>query len=396
MLSIIASALTQRYHVPGEDMRVAALVAIAARRDYGAHPKGQPLAKSHERALNETSRACVAASSGGSSLPDMQASPADDDGWGAESAARAAYTAPHMPMSSSTHAGSSSMLAGSGFLASSTSMGTEGLQSRANAALNAQQISHLSADVLQLPMQSRHDPLHSLSSSVAPPRHLLRQANMLEHNSSDLHGSLNCISLPANQAQEQLTEQRQHEIQQCHQASRGVPEAAPVSNGDMGEEPICKGAWGAGRPSGPTSNVDSALVKLSKLQQASTSSCREAGTDREFVQGTVQSSAEPSDENAISAPLGAQGASCQSVLLSELERLERMKVSGQHQAAPQWVSQSPEDVSADMLLARKLQDEELRWHQMHSRVSAAQTLKRKLKKETTLDAFLKKPALGRK
>ena len=31
--------------------------------------------------------------------------------------------------------------------------------------------------------------------------------------------------------------------------------------------------------------VDSALVKLSKLQQASTSSCREAGTDREFRAG---------------------------------------------------------------------------------------------------------------
>ena len=286
------------------------------------------------------------------------------------------------------------MLAGSGFLASSTSMGTGGLQSRANAALTTQQNSRLSADVLQLPMQSRHD--RSLSSSVMPPRHLLKQANMLEHNPSDSHGYSSRISLPADQAQEQLTEQRQHEIQQCHQASRGVSEAATASDGKMGEESICKGAWRAGRPSGPTSDVDSAFVKLSTLQQASASSCKEAGTDRGFVQGTVQSSAEPSDGNAISARLGAQGASCQSIVSSELERLERMKVSGQHQAAPQWVSQSSEDVSADMLLARKLQEEELRWHQIHSRASAAQKLKRKLKKETTLDAFLKKPALGRK
>ena len=396
MLSINASRLTQCCLVPGEDMRVAAHVAIAARRDYGAHPKGQPLAKSHERALNESSRACVAASSGGSSLSDMQASPADDDGWGAESAARAAYTAPHMPLSSSTYAGSSAMLAGSRFLASSTSMGTEGLQSKANAALTARQNSYVSADVLQLPMQSRHDPLHSLSSSVMPPRHLSIQANMPEHNLSDLHGKASRISLPADQAQKQLTEQHQHEIQQCQHASRGVPEAARVSDGNMGEKQICKGAWRAGNPSGVISNVDGALVKLSKLQQASTGSCKEAGTERGFAQGTVQPSAEPSNGNAVSTLLGAQGASCQSIVSSELERLERMKVSGQHQAAPQWVSQSSEDVSADMLLAQKLQEEELRWHQMHSRASAAQTLKRKLKKETTLDAFLKKPALGRK
>ena len=286
------------------------------------------------------------------------------------------------------------MLAGSGFLASSTSMGTGGLQSRANAALTTQHNSRLSADVLQLPMQSRHD--RSLSSSVMPPMHLSIQANMLEHNSSDSHGNASRISLPADQTQEQLTEQRQHEIQQSHQASRGVPEAATESNGSMGEEPICKGAWRVGRPSGPTSDVDSALVKLSKLQQASASSCKEAGTDRGFVQGTVQTSAEPSDGNAISAPLGAQGASCPSIIFSELEKLERMKVSGQHQAAPQRMSQSSEELSADMLLAQKLQEEELRWHQIHSRASAAQTLKRKLKKETTLDAFLKKPALGRK
>ena len=377
-------------------MRVAAHVAIAARRDYGAHPKGQPLAKSRERALNESGRACVAASSGGSSLSDMQASPADDDGWGAESAAKAAYTAPHMPLSSSTHAGSLSKLAGSRVSASTTLMGTEGLQLVTNAALTAQQSSHLSADVLQVPMQSRHDLLHSLSSSVTPPRHHLTQADILEQNLSDSHGRSSRISLPANQAQEQLTEQHLHEIQQCHHASRGVPEAAPVFNGNTGEKSICRASLRAGRPSGPTSEEDSALVQLSKLQQASTSSCKEAGTDRGFVQGTAQSCAEPSGGNAIGAPLGAQGVSCQSIVLSELERLERMKVSSQQQAAPHRVSQSSEDVSADMLLARKLQEEELRWHQMHSRASAAQTVKRKLKKEATLDAFLKKPALGRK
>ena len=393
LLSICASKLTQCCLTPGEDMRVAALVAITARRDYGANPKGQPLAKSHERALNESSRACMASSaSGGSSLSDMQASLAEDDGWGVESAARAAYTAPHVPLSSSIHAGSSSMLAGSGLSASSTSMSTEGLRSEAKAALTAEQKSHLSARVLQSSMQSRHNQLHSLTSRPTQPSNLLHEANMLEHFTFDLHGGPSCMSLLASQAKEQLPEQRQHESQQRHYASSGVSEAALASEGDTSEE-LMRGQ--AGRPSASTSIVDSTPVKLLKLQQASTSSCKEAGTDRGFLRDAVQSSAEPSDRNATTTKLRSQEASWQDMVLSELEKLQRTGFGTRQQAAPQWVAQSAEDVSADMLLAQKLQEEELRWHQIHSRANAVQTVKRKLRKETTLDAFLKKPALGR-
>ena len=390
-----ASGLTECWLVPGEDMRVAAHVAIAARRDYGANPKGQPLAKSHERALNESGKACMAVSaSGQSSLSDMQASPEDDDGWGAESAARAACIAPRMPLSSSIRAGSSSLLAGSSLLASSTLMGAEGSQPEANAAFTAEQKSHLSAKVHQLSTQVRHERHHSYSSSTTPPSRLLHEAHVHEHTTSELHGEPSRMSLPADQAKEQLPEQPQHESQQCHHASRVVLEAALVSEGNAGEEFMRRGAWRAGRPSAYTSDVDSNCVNLSKLQQASTSSCKEAGTDRGFVQGTMQSSPEPSDGNAAKPPLRSQEASCQNMVLSELEKLQRMGVSGQQQAAPQWVSQSSEVMSADMLLAQKLQEEELRWHQIHSRANAAQALKRKLK-ETTLDAFLKKPALRR-
>ena len=216
---------------------------------------------------------------------------------------------------------------------------------------------------------------------------------MPEHPPSDSQCGPSGMSPLAVQATEQLPEQPKHESQQCHHASRGATEVALKSEGNTGVELMCKGPLQASRPSAPTSHGDGTLVKPLNLLQASISSSKEAGTDKGFVLGSAQVSREPSDRNAVSAPGRSQDASCQSMVLSELEKLQRMGLSGRQQAAPRWVPQSSDNVSADMLLAQKLQDEELRWHQIHSRANMAQPLKRKLKKETTLDAFLKKPAL---
>ena len=85
-------------------------------------------------------------------------------------------------------------------------------------------------------------------------------------------------------------------------------------------------------------------------------------------------------QNSIASSLGSG--------LSELQKLQALSDLSKQQA-PHWLPAGPEDLSADLRLAQKLQQEELRYHQLHSRADAE---KRKLKKETTLDAFFKRPA----
>ncbi|CAL5220492.1 g2519 [Coccomyxa viridis] len=281
----------------GEELRQTAQVAITARKDYGAVPKGQPLTKSHERALSEAAatRAAAASLANSASLSDEDALPEEDD-WGIESA-----PGPELPFSmpNGRAVHTDSRLAHGSSIAGKPRLGEQLKSKDMKLQSGPSPLEHGMAKAVI----SSHKPLAAQTDGQRVQQDLELSDNMHLSSTDEMLG----IELPA---------------QYIDHSRSDASELA-------GEKQIRQ----TNQPNGgDTMQHSSRLTELQKLQALSDAS---------------------------------------------------------KQQAPQWVGSSPADLSADLRLAQKLQQEELRWHQLHSR---ADTAKRKLKKESTLDAFFKKPA----
>lgn len=363
-------------------------MAISARRDYGARPKGQPLAKSHERALTEAGRTCPAALSAGSdSLSDDLASLEEDD-WGLNTARGPdplmgpAYAASNLDVSKA--------------LGREHSRSMAWIPERANgegdsshAADGGEQNPHADASIEALQGQ------HAAAAGI-----MLDAASTAVHweYSSQHHGQCHLSTAPealrdltqseALAAKDARADSRSHE----QQALQGTHNSAPasVTMHQRLQDTEQHGAGPANGLSAPGSQIAqeaqhqsraSAVVARSTIRgpEQNARSAKAAGAS---TQGEVRRCAEQATA-ALACKSGDTGVS-----LSELQKLQAMSEDGQR-PAPNWALGDSVELSADLRLAKKLQREELRWHQIHSRAEAG---KRKLKREGTLDAFFKKPA----
>lgn len=389
---------------PGEELRQAAQVAIIARKDYGAEPKGQPLAKSHERALSEAAAARLAAapSANSASLSDEDALPEEGD-WGMDAALECERPA-SMPGGRATSAGSR--------LTDSSSLATHPrwreqlrntdatLQSNTSTLQNSMPRSAELQAVPCIPVadgqtQGQGFGLSEVSHKTLDNSHANRVQNSPPaqpppQKTDDQHTSCHCalpllsvddkrqdvqVLNPVNasrqplaaqqesrQALQQLSNPCRRDVSLNDRLSAQRTEQGKADSPQLVAEQQCEQSYGKDTlqhskhglgPPGPT--VDRTL-EYCKVQAQ--------GHDRHT------------------------SASCQSMRSSELQKLQALSDASDEQA-PQWVDSGPADLSADHRLAQKLQQEELRWHQLHSK---ADTAKRKLKKESTLDTFFKRPA----
>lgn len=352
---------------------MAATVAISARRDYGANPKGPALAKSHERALNEASRARPADSAPGSgaSLSDSHAS-IEEESWGLDSAMGAAHE-DNQPSGNGTLLGTSR---GANGLMGRTSDQTNGSEAPLASAQGAQQHSPGAKTSVCLLKQSRQPSQHeSLAPTEPEPDEQERSTHWSGGNASAASDPVynSMLARPAASPDEKM---RPHAPPQ--QGTDAMHHSASLASGH------CKDGGMSNSANAPDVQELAASACTAAMKIVGTAAS--ASTAHRDPRDRKQAEAQQPDENPARAP--GRPPCCQGMLPTELEKLRAMSQSGQ-QRAPQWVS---EELSADLRLARKLQEEELRWHQIHSRADAAKGIKRKLKKESTLDAFFKKPA----
>ena len=362
-------------------------MAISARRDYGARPKGQPLAKSHERALTEAGRTCPAALSAGSdSLSDDLASLEEDD-WGLNTAMGPdplmgpAYAASNLDMSEALgreHSRSMAWIPERANGQGDSSHAADGEQNlHADASIEALQGQHAAAAAMMLDASSAA--VHWEHSS---------QHHGQSHHSTAPEALRDPTQSKALAAQDARADSYSHE----KQALQGTHSSAPasVTTHQRLQDIEQHGAGPTNELSAPDSQIAqeaqhqsraSAVVARSTIRgpEQSAGSAKAAGAS---TQGEVRRCAEQA-----TAAL-ARKSSDTGVSLSELQKLQAMSEDGQR-PAPNWALGDSDELSADLRLAKKLQREELRWHQIHSRAEAG---KRKLKREGTLDAFFKKPA----
>lgn len=399
--------------LPGEELRQAAQVAITARKDYGAVPKGQPLTKSHERALSEAAatRAAAASLANSASLSDEDALPEEDD-WGIESA-----PGPELPFSmpNGRAVHTDSRLAHGSSIAGKPRLGEQlkskdmklqsgpsplehgmaksavpravphmptserqvqkrgfGQNETSQVALNISRASRIpSSTAIHPPSQNPSASMHSSDHSALPAlcKHGTRQ---------EAHGSRAVISSHkplAAQTDGQRVQQDLELSDNMHLSSTdemlGIELPAQYidhSRSDASELAGEKQIRQTNQPNGGDTmqHSEHGLSPFGVLGSRTSADCE------------IQ--AQNHDRHSSASSAGSR--------LTELQKLQALSDASKQQA-PQWVGSSPADLSADLRLAQKLQQEELRWHQLHSR---ADTAKRKLKKESTLDAFFKKPA----
>ena len=364
-------------------------MAISARRDYGARPKGQPLAKSHERALTEAGRTCPAASPARSdSLSDDLASLEEDD-WGLNTAMGPdplmgpAYAASNLDVSEALGREHSRSMAwiperanGQG---DSSHAADDGEQNpHADASIEALQGQHAAAAAMML----------DASSAAGHWEHSSQY-----HGQSHLSAAPEALRDPTQSEALAASDARADSCSHEKQALQGTHSSAParVTMQQRLQDVEQHGAGPANGLSAPDSQIaheaqhqsraSAAVVTRSTIRgpEQNAGSAKAAGAS---TQGEVWRCAEQATA-ALACKSSDTGVS-----LSELQKLQAMSEDGQR-PAPNWALGDSDELSADLRLAKKLQQEELRWHQIHSRAEAG---KRKLKREGTLDAFFKKPA----
>ncbi len=413
--------------MPGEEMQQAARVAISARRDYGASPKGQPLAKSDERALNEASRGCPGAASTGNSvgLSDGDAFPEEDD-WGFDSAmgpehavsmtgpSRTAtelnpaaaglpfHSRPSRPeqasesidrtpqnryitinpnhvhsmqLTAEAHAGARMHLSdrqmqsgkcGYSLASCDTLDGSDAIRAPAAAVGQAhcpQIYKHVGLGVhesalpaLSNDVEAQHK---SQPHSPGPGNGLLAGKSKIKH--AGLPPVLSRASQPntADRSSKGLSQPKD----QSH-LSGNDPSTGTVSNAMQHQQ------------QGACNTAPAAWQFLSSMDTTSSASHSQLAQ------------AQNHERHRDAASITSHSTASQDVPPTELQKLQALSKTSQ-QGHPQWLAPREGDLSADLRLAQKLQQEEMRWHQIHSRADSA---KRKSKKESTLDAFFKRPA----
>ena len=396
--------------LPGEELRQAAQVAITARKDYGAVPKGQPLAKSHERALSEAAAAHAAAASmaDSASLSDDDALPEEDD-WGIESA-----PGPELPFSMpngrTVHTGprsahgtfTASKLKPKEQLNSGDAKPRSGFSTLEHSMPNSavlQTVTHVPTSNHQVQRQGfgqSETSLDTLDHSHASRTPISTAAQPLSQMMATSLRTSDHSALPA------LCKDSERQEVQGFRAVRTShkPLAGRIDSRQVQQEPELSHSM-------DPSNTDEMLgiglpVQHSACSQPDASQLAdEKHTEEPNGSDTLQHSecgpgppgvtvSRPFEGNEVQAQNHDRhsSASSEGSRLTELQKLQALSDASKQQA-PRWLGSGPEDLSADLRLAQKLQQEELRWHQVHSR---ADTAKRKLKKESTLDAFFKRPA----
>ena len=364
-------------------------MAISARRDYGARPKGQPLAKSHERALTEAGRACPAASSAGSdSLSDDLASP-DEDDWslntamGPDPLMGPAYAASNLDTGKAPGTEHSRSMA-------CTPEQAKGQGNSLHAANNGEQNPH--ADASMEALQGQHAAAAGMlldAASAAVQREHSSQRHGQSHLSAAPEALRNPTQSKALAAEDATADSCSHE----QQALQGTHSNAPASV-TMQQRLQHAEQHGAGPANGLAAPVSQIVQEAQHQSRASA-----AVVTRSAIRGPEQNTGSATAAVACTqgevrqcAEQAAAALACKSsdtgVSLSELQKLQAMS-EGSQCPAPNWALGDSDEFSADVRLAKRLQQEELRWHQIHSRAEAG---KRKLKREGTLDAFFKKPA----
>ncbi len=396
--------------LPGEELRQAAQVAITARKDYGAVPKGQPLAKSHERALSEAAaaRAVAVSPANSASLSEEDALPEEDD-WGIESApgpelpfsmpnGRTVYSDAKSAHASFTggnsrlgeHLSSKDVKLQSGSWAQNHSLprlaalqtvprvpplnGQEHFQGvgQSEASSDAPDNSHASrtpsSTAAQLPLQETGASLQTSDHSALPAlcNHGQRQVAQGLRKFRDSHRPL-AAETESQQVQQEMQLSQIMEPSNTNKMPGIEPskQRTDHSHADASQqagEKQSKQPYGSDRMQHGKRRLGPSGVMVSRTSEG----------------GAVQ--AQNHDRHS--------SASSEGLRLIELQKLQALSAASKHQV-PQWLDSGSDDLSADLRLAQKLQQEELRWHQLHSRADPA---KRKLKKESTLDAFFKRPA----
>jgi len=412
----------------GEELQQAARVAISARRDYGASPKGQPLAKSGERALNEAGRGRPAAASTGNSvsISDGDAFPEEDD-WGFDSAmgpehavsmtgARKTantkltpaaarlpfYSQPSRPEQASetkdrtlqnryittisNHVNSmqptAEAQAGARMLSSDRQMqsGKCGYSLASCSSLDCSDANRVPAAAVGLThCQQINEHVGLGANDGALPA--------LSNNVRAQHESQSHPQRPGNglvAARSRVTHAEQQPIlskaSEPNTADRS-PIGLPQPEGQSHLSDYSPGTGTAldtmqHQQQGACNSASAARQKLSCMDETSSAS------HTQLVQ------AQNCERHSDAASIASRSTASQDVAPTELQKLQALSKTSQ-QRPPQWLTPSEGGVSADLRLAQKLQQEEMRWHQIHSRANSA---KRKTKRESTLDAFFKRPA----
>ena len=400
-------------------------MAISARKDYGAAPKGQPLAKSHERALKEASRAPAAAASPGSSgsLSDEGALPEEDE-WGIASAPGPEF-AVSRPGSKVGHPSSRS--ANGSFLGvkagpaehmrSKDEKQQRGFPTLKPGSPSSSELQALSQNLTTGEQKQRqgfeqsgasYNDLDDSHSSRVPSNTVGQPPSQEidKHNVQSSHHSAArplCGTVEMQQVPHLHAEGAKRSLYAAQQGSKHMQQPAKLS-GDM--DPCSSHVLPAGRQSAQHDERScDGVAQLDTPNRSASQFLPVMGFDDSMVAHSEHGpslcgadASTPPDGRPVAAQnhdrhKGASVeqnsiASSQGSGLSELQKLQALSDLSKQQA-PHWLPSGPEDLSADLRLAQKLQQEELRYHQLHSGADAA---KRKLKKEATLDAFFKRPA----
>ena len=382
-------------------------MAITARKDYGAVPKGQPLSKSHERALSEAAaaRLAVAPSAYSANLSDEDAIPEEGD-WDMDGDLECGIPA---SMPGGRAASACSRLVDSGFLATHPRWVEQVNRKNAKLQSNTSTLQHsmpTSAELQAVPRATVSDgpaQWQGVEHSKASHETLgLQHASSREQASTaaqppsqkkDVDHALCHSALPF-----LSVDDKRQDVNGHHAVSVSrKPLSAPLEGRQVKQQPTLSKS--CGRSVSLSTRVSAQAAEQNRAdfpQLAAEKECEHSNGNDNFQHSrhglgpsatTMERTPEYCDVQAQNHDRHNNMAS-QSLQPTELQKLQVLSEASDQQA-PQWVGSGPTDLSADLRLAQKLQQEELRWHQLHSK---ADTAKRKLKKESTLDAFFKRPA----
>lgn len=414
--------------MPGEELQQAARVAMSARRDYGANPKGQPLAKSNERALSEAGRGRPAAASTGNSvsISDEDAFPEEDD-WGFDSAMGPEH-AVSMPEPSRTANTELNSTAARLPFHSQPSRPEQASESKDRTLQNTYIRTNSNHEHSMQPTAEAHAGAQNLLSDrqmqSGKSGYSLASCSTLDGSDANrvpaaAVGLTHCqqidehVGLGANDgALPALSNnvRAQHESQPHSQRPGNGLVAAKSRVSHAKQPPILSKASepntadrspiglpqpeGQSHLSGYSPGTGTALDAMQHQQQGACNIASAAWQKLSSMDEKSSAShsqlvqAQNRERHSDAASIASRSTASQGVAPTELQKLQALSKTSQ-QRPPQWLTPSEGGLSADLRLAQKLQQEEVRWHQIHTRANSA---KRKPKKESTLDAFFKRPA----